>query len=62
MSQQRVTIALAGIDLDHLRQLAGSRGQSVSDYVAHLIAIDLASAAAPLPAAAALARASSVVR
>jgi len=62
MSQQHITIALNPVDLNHLRQLASSRGQSVTDYVARLVASDLASAGAPLSAGAALQRASIVVR
>jgi len=62
MSQQHITIALNPVDLKHLRQLASYHGQSVADYIARLVATDLANAAAPLPAGAALQRASTVVR
>jgi len=62
MSRHHVTIALNPIDLDQLRQLAGQRGQTVADYVARLIASDLAQACAPLTPGAALQRASLVVR
>jgi len=62
MSTQRVTIALNPVDLERLRRLASHRGQSVAAYVERLIASDLASAGAPLPAGAALQRASHVVR
>lgn len=62
MSQQHITIALNPIDLNHLRQLASHQGQSVADYVSRLVATDLANAAAPLSAGAALQRASVVVR
>lgn len=62
MSSGRITISVNAADLDSLRQIAAVRGQTVSDYVARLVAANLASQTAPLPSSAALQRASMVVR
>jgi|GEM_PF-2957232 len=62
MSSQHLTIALNPIDLNHLRQLASNQGQTVTDYVAQLVAADLANATAPLPPGPALHRAGQIVR
>jgi hypothetical protein len=62
MSSGRITIAVNAADLNHLRQVAAARGQTITSYVARLVSSDLASQAAPLSPAVALRRASSVVR